>query len=690
MAGARRLAGLLAAHWNNPEYADAEALVVVPSPWPCSDGGGAATAAPGDAGVMIVAARFPVHRLVLTAASPYFAAVFERWRRDGGGGESPGGAPPLPQCVLHVGCAAEVEAGVALLRCCYVGAFDGHAAADCAAADAAALAALAAPRGAALPGASPPPGHGDGEPPLPSPPPPCWQQLAVRTLVLADRLGCAGVVDACVEALSGTLFAHQMSLDAALAVLWLLPEPLARQEAVAPLQRMALVRVVQEFGELEPALADPARAARLQQLPAEAMAALLRSPELSVWGEGAALAALDVWASGPAGRAATAEQLTAIGASVRLPLVAGPLLAAAAALMPEAAFAEWPLEALQRYYGASLDARYDMTHTLLESGQSVPWSSVRRLRTADEALAAIRGGAHLSQLRRLYEATCAADDCGVGGGAVPALLLGTAAFGGLSWRAELVCCLLPPEEAGAGAGAGAEAEAAGSEPAPGSAAGAPPVRDAPVGAAARWRLGLRVVSAPLLGMAGGDSSPPPAARPPYGARGAQLFATGAAKTAAALARHCDPSVSAVAEAAAAAPAAPGGGSGHAAAGALGFGDAAAFDLAVGVRAQVGETSEALDAAAAAGAPGAFSPLALREACGGGAWCMRAGRGPGGAAALCGLCRRGVLPAPLPRAPGEPEAALPPVFVGWQPALWSRLAPGGQLHWHCALRVLTDY
>lgn len=66
------------------------------------------------------------------------------------------------------------------------------------------------------------------------------------------------------------------------------------------------------------------------------------------------MAALDVWAAGPAGRVATAEQLTAVGASVRLPLVPGPLLAAAAVLMPETAFAEWPLEPLQRYYGCEL------------------------------------------------------------------------------------------------------------------------------------------------------------------------------------------------------------------------------------------------------------------------------------------------------------------------------------------------
>jgi hypothetical protein len=231
MAGARRLAGLLAAHWNNPEYADAEALVLMHPPGPGSDGGPTAAAA-------AVAARLPVHRLVLTAASPYFAALFERWRRDDGGA-APGGAAALPQCVLHAGSSAEVEAAVALLRCCYVGTFDGPDAASCAAADAA----FAAPHGAAE-AALPAPQRSAGAPP-PARPPPCWQQLAVRTLVLADRLGCAGVVDACVEALSGKLFAHQMSLDAALAVLWLLPEPLARQEAVAPLQHMAHVKVVQ-------------------------------------------------------------------------------------------------------------------------------------------------------------------------------------------------------------------------------------------------------------------------------------------------------------------------------------------------------------------------------------------------------------------------------------------------------------
>lgn len=48
--------------------------------------------------------------------------------------------------------------------------------------------------------------------------------------------------------------------------------------------------VAQEYGDLEPALANPVEIARLQQLPAEALALLLLSPDLRVWGEGAALA----------------------------------------------------------------------------------------------------------------------------------------------------------------------------------------------------------------------------------------------------------------------------------------------------------------------------------------------------------------------------------------------------------------
>lgn len=135
--------------------------------------------------------------------------------------------------------------------------------------------------------------------------------------------------------------------------------------------------------------------ARLQQLPAEALLLLLLSPELGAWGEGAVLAgeapvlatlarrwwhgtcacaaahtynpgaacastcaiaialscaAVDLWMAGPVGSAATPEQLATIGAAVRLPLVPGPLLAAAAVMMPAAAFATWPLEQMRRYY----------------------------------------------------------------------------------------------------------------------------------------------------------------------------------------------------------------------------------------------------------------------------------------------------------------------------------------------------
>lgn len=261
----RRLPGL-PAFFGCPDLADAEAVVVVAPPGGAGGGGER------------VAARLPVHRLVVAAASPYFAALFSRWpcARHAGAGvggatkplqESDGDGDDDSSCrcrriELRVAHDDDVAAAVALLRCCYTGVFD---------------AALAA-------------GAGDDADSVREAPGRCWQQLAVRTLVLADRLGCAGAADACVEALSGRLFAHQMSLDAALAALCLLPEPLARQPAIAPLQRMAGVRVEQEFARLEPALADGARVERFQALPAAAAAALLASDELRVWSEGAVLA----------------------------------------------------------------------------------------------------------------------------------------------------------------------------------------------------------------------------------------------------------------------------------------------------------------------------------------------------------------------------------------------------------------
>jgi hypothetical protein len=148
--------------------------------------------------------------------------------------------------VLHVGSWQDAEAALLLLRCCYTGRLDAAApgAPDVDAlltSQAAALRAAAVAQHQARSGACGAPQQAG-----------CWQQLAVRTLVLADRLDCAAVVESCVEALSGRLFAHQMSLDAAMAVLWLLPETLARQVVVAPLQHMAHVRVVQVGGRPAP------------------------------------------------------------------------------------------------------------------------------------------------------------------------------------------------------------------------------------------------------------------------------------------------------------------------------------------------------------------------------------------------------------------------------------------------------
>jgi hypothetical protein len=194
-------------------------------------------------------------------ASPYFAALFERWPHTRASGSPMSAtsaaslgpatsvqAPPSPSCVLHVSSWHDVDAALQLLRCCYTGRFD---AATAGVPDAEAL---LAPAAAALKaaaedwgGGSRDAGHYSWHPEARGTPrqQSCWQQLAVRTLVLADQLDCAAVSESCIEALSGRLFAHQMSLDAAMTVLWLLPEALACQEVVAPLQHMAHVRVVQ-------------------------------------------------------------------------------------------------------------------------------------------------------------------------------------------------------------------------------------------------------------------------------------------------------------------------------------------------------------------------------------------------------------------------------------------------------------
>ena len=61
-------------------------------------------------------------------------------------------------------------------------------------------------------------------------------------------------------------------------------------------------------------------------------------------------AAVDAWLAGPLGASATPSDLAMLGAAVRLPLVAGPLLVAAVATMPSAVFASWPLELMSRYH----------------------------------------------------------------------------------------------------------------------------------------------------------------------------------------------------------------------------------------------------------------------------------------------------------------------------------------------------
>lgn len=361
---------------------------------------------------------------------------------------------------------------------------------------------------------------------------------------------------------------------------------------------------------------------------------------------------------------------------------------------------------------ADLEERYLMTRALLDAGADVPWSAVRRTRAAAEGLTAACGQARLFQLRRLHEQTQAWDDtrggtC-AGAGAAPALELGRASFGGYEWRAALVCCMEPPAAEG------------GQEPGEdGSAAGAGPRQDADRLATSRaaamsvpWRLGLRIAASPLLGRrASMDAAP---AGPQHDSEGghagggavvggaalAELLAIGATKAAAAVGRHFPPDAPAadapagaafpeelaVAALGAAVPAGAacgtreGGGARHSA--------CQAFDVVAGVCVEVAERQEQL-AEPAGGGGRAFAPLLLALSCAGaagGAWCLRAAGRAG--ARGCGLCRSGVVGDALAAAGGGDAAVT--AFAEWQPERWSALAPAGQLHWRCGLRLLTDY
>jgi len=295
-----------------------------------------------------------------------------------------------------------------------------------------------------------------------------------------------------------------------------------------------------------------------------------------------------------------------------------------------------------------------MTHALLEADEDVPWSAVRRPRTASEERASVRATVHLSQIRRLFEQasdtwerrqrlTGGATSASRGSAAEPSLLVGAAAFGGFRWRVALVCC---PEE--------------------------PAERDELAGLRG-WRLGLQVAATPLLGdhfrqdeQSLAIGGPANASLTPSSPARRLLFDIGKSKASAAATRHCP-----------VAAAAAGGGHSDCQDAAA----SAAFDVAVSVALGVGEHAEVVQAAAAAA--GARHALLLNQACNHGAprgWCTRAGP------ESCGLCRRGTIPNALQPAGDDAAAA----FHGWQPERWSALAPAGQLHWCCALRLLTDY
>lgn len=121
-------------------------------------------------------------------ASPYFAALFERWaQHQGGGARTAGAAAP---CVLRVTAREDVAAAVALLRCCYTDTFQDLA---CGGAHTLLPAMAAAGRGCNGRHSTTNVGGRGGRCDAADAPPEigCWQQLAVRTLVLADRLDCS-------------------------------------------------------------------------------------------------------------------------------------------------------------------------------------------------------------------------------------------------------------------------------------------------------------------------------------------------------------------------------------------------------------------------------------------------------------------------------------------------------------------
>lgn len=405
-----------------------------------------------------------------------------------------------------------------------------------------------------------------------------------------------------------------------------------------------------------------------------------------------------------------------------------------------------------------------MTHARLEASQDVPWSAVRRQRTAADDLATIRSSVHLSQIRRLHEqavaaaeAAAAADSargsakaaataapglaqvwgCGLSGdadGDGPSLLLGCASFGGYTWSISLVCCLQQGPEAAEGDAHGeqGEGEAAAQEEAGEQVP--PPLGRMGAHGALSWRLGLRVMASPLIGrhprqdsggndegmavddspgfdcgqqlqgvghggMEGGSNSVVGGEAHgnglggPGGARLApwqeDLLSIGSSRAAAAMGRLGGSAQDAAAAAGGATPVA--------AASSVSAPVAAAFDVAAGVCVEVVEHGTLLGDAAPAGP---FKALMLRGSCGQwgrqktSGWCcawQAAGRqggsaGGAGGAAACGFCRHGTLGDAF----GGGRDGEGPVFQGWQPERWSALAPGGRLHWRCALRLLTDY
>ncbi|KAF6265020.1 hypothetical protein COO60DRAFT_1188811 [Scenedesmus sp. NREL 46B-D3] len=125
----------------------------------------------------------------------------------------------------------------------------------------------------------------------------CWQELTVRVLRLADQFSVPGGLQAAGGKLA-CLFSYQLSWRTVLALLWL-PAAVMQQPMLKELRQMAINRVIQDMKHLDPCLASAFGRTILQHLPPDALATLLGSDQLALLSENTTLAAIDVWLAGP-------------------------------------------------------------------------------------------------------------------------------------------------------------------------------------------------------------------------------------------------------------------------------------------------------------------------------------------------------------------------------------------------------